>query len=158
MQENSKIGILKVLLTIFSVVILLILIISIYSAILYGDFKDQINPIFHAFYFILLFGSYLIIIQLLKKILNTISNGDPFLNDNVIHFKKIGYLVFLIGFIDAIRKYPIPNNTGIEFLSTPYGSLKPGFFLYLVLSCLAFILADVFRMAIEIKNDNNLTI
>lgn len=90
--------------------------------------------------------------------MDSILQKNPFTLNNVISFKKIGYYILAIGLIDAIINYPKPNLTGFELLANSHGSLKPIFFLYVILSFLAFILADVFKMAIEIKEENDLTI
>ncbi len=43
-------------------------------------------------------------------------------------------------------------------MATSYGSLKPTFFIYMLLGALSFILGDIFRMGKEIKDENDLTI
>lgn len=103
-------------------------------------------------------GGYFVIVFTLKKILESIRKKDPFNRDNIVYFKRIGYYIFIVGVMDAIMNYPNPNHSGLQIISTSYGSLKPIFFLYLVLSILSFILSDVFRMAMEIKDENDLTV
>ncbi|MBW4827409.1 MAG: DUF2975 domain-containing protein [Clostridiaceae bacterium] len=103
-------------------------------------------------------GGYFVIVFTLKKILESIRKKDPFNRDNTVYFKRIGYYIFIVGVMDAIMNYPNPNHSGLQIISTSYGSLKPIFFLYLVLSILSFILSDVFRMAMEIKDENDLTV
>ena len=94
----------------------------------------------------------------LKKILKSIRNNDPFNLDNVNHFKTIGYCFMTIALIYTIISYPLPNSSGLDILATSYGSIKPTSFLYLILSIMSFILGDVFRMAREIKEENDLTV
>ena len=98
------------------------------------------------------------IIMNLMKILSSFSSKDPFINNNIRSFRIIGYSILIMGIGDAIIRYPLPNNTGVEIMATSHGSLKPIFLLYVTLSILALILADVFKMAVEIKEDNDLTI
>lgn len=106
--------------------------------------------------------SYTFIISSLKKILNKILENKPFDNDNIKPFKTIGYSILTIGIVEAIVTYPefrhIEGIVSLRIIQTPSGSLNPIVFLYIILSILAFILADIFEMAINIKDENDLTI
>lgn len=118
--------------------------------------KITLNDIITIIAFVLLFAGYFMVILNLKKILKSIKQKDPFNLDNVTYFKNIGYYIFGIGTIDAVGNYPV--DTGFAILGTSNGSIKPISLLYLVLSILCFVLSDVFRMAMEIKDENDLTV
>lgn len=119
--------------------------------------KDKtMNDIISLIGMVLLFSGFFVITIYLKCIVKSIRQKDPFNLNNVRYFKNIGYIIFAIGIIEAIGNYP--NSTGIAIIGTSNGSIKPIFFLYLVLSILSFILSDVFRMAMEIKDENDLTV
>lgn len=120
--------------------------------------RGMINTLFSIVFPIIFLVSYYNIIHSLIRILNLILQKNPFVSESITCFRRIGYCILAIGIIDAIIRYPIPNNTGFEILAFGNGSLKPIFFLYMVLSILAFILGDVFKMAIDIKDENDLTI
>ena len=156
MQNVKTIKFLKGLLNVIGSFMILLIIRTSYSIIIMDKgIKDIIMYLILQAMFM---GGYLITIINLKKIFDSLLKNNPFNLNNIIYFKKIGYSIFLIGIIDAILNYPKPNHSYLHIMLTPYGSLKPTFFLYLVLSCLAFILGDVFRMAMEIQDENDLTI
>lgn len=120
--------------------------------------KEVISSVPNTIYALTFYTGYITIIMNLMKILSSFSSKDPFINNNIRSFRIIGYSILIMGIGDAIIRYPLPNNTGVEIMATPHGSLKPIFLLYVTLSILALILADVFKMAVEIKEDNDLTI
>lgn len=158
MNYTERASGLKVLLNIFSFFMIFTIIWGTFRFIEKRNIGGIYNPIFAYSLFVTVYGGYLAIIVSLKKILFSIEQKNPFLSESVHLFKRIGYIILMVGLSDAVANYPTPNNSGIYFLKTAYGSLKPIFFLYLVLSILAFILGDVFRMAMEIKDENDLTI
>lgn len=118
--------------------------------------NKTLNDIITIIAFVLLMSGYFMIIIYLKGILGSIKKKDPFNLNNVNYFKNIGYIIFILGLIEAIANYP--KLSGIAIFGSSNGSIKPITFLYLVLSILCFILSDVFRMAMEIKEDNDLTV
>ena len=107
---------------------------------------------------LIILASYFMIIFTLRKIIKSIRAKDPFNPINILYFKRIGRYILMVGVIEAILRYPTPNTTGLDILATSYGSLKPISFLYLVLSILSYVLSDVFGMAMEIKDENDLTV
>ncbi len=118
--------------------------------------NKTLNDIITIIAFVVLMSSYFTIIIYLKSILGSIKRKDPFNLNNITYFKNIGYIIFIVGIIDAIANYP--KLSGIAILGSSNGSIKPVTFLYLVLSILCFVLSDVFRMAMEIKDENDLTV
>jgi hypothetical protein len=157
MQNIKRIKFLKGLLNIIGSFMILLLIISVYYIIIV-DSRELKGILMYFILQLMFIGGYLITIITLKKIFDSLLKKNPFNLNNIIYFKRIGYSIFVVGIIDAILNYPKPNHSNLNIMLTPYGSLKPTFFLYLVLSCLAFILGDVFRMAMEIQDENDLTI
>lgn len=127
----------------------------------YGLFAEEfkVNNILLNIIFNLIFlGGHIMMILSLKKILKSIRNKDPFSSDNILHFRKIGYYILIVGTVYAIATYSDANYSGLTIIGTSYGSIKPISILYLILSILSFILSDVFRIAMEIKDENDLTI
>lgn len=120
-----------------------------------GDIKNNILNIIVG---LIVIGGYFMIIFTLRRIIKSIGEKNPFNLDNIVYFKRIGAYILMIGIVEAILTYPMPNSSGLDILATSYGSLNPIFFLYLVLSILSYVLSDVFRMAMEIKDENDLTI
>lgn len=126
------------------------------SYIFEGDlnFKVLIFGIFKA----ILGVSYLIITILLLSILNS-SRGSVFINKNVYRFRNIGYILFIIFIVGYILTLAEGGPTGMRIID-----LFPGVFLTfpmaidLVVALMCFVIADIFRKAIKIKEDNDLTI
>ncbi|HHY26541.1 MAG TPA: DUF2975 domain-containing protein, partial [Desulfitobacterium dehalogenans] len=50
------------------------------------------------------------------------------------------------------------SHQGIVLIGTPGFVIKATSFIYILLGCLALVLAEVFKMALTIKNDHDLTI
>jgi len=157
MKNKKRIRFLNVLLNIILAFTMLLFIILIFSQF-YTENSSIRNIILEIVLGLIFYGGYFMITFTLKKILKSVRDKTPFNLDNIMYFKRIGYYIFIVGVTDAIINYPKPTNLGFEIMSTQYGSLKPIFFLYLVLSILSLILSDVFRMAMEIKEENDLTV
>lgn len=138
------------------VMVFMIILLFTFSGLFYIIKDKTINDIISLVGMVLLFSGFFVITIYLKGIIKSIRQKDPFNLNNVRYFKNIGYIIFAIGIIEAVGNYP--NSTGIAIIGTSNGSIKPIFFLYLVLSILSFILSDVFRMAMEIKDENDLTV
>ncbi len=99
---------------------------------------------------------FLTAIHYLRKIVDTVIKKEPFLPQNVNRFKRIGYLIFTLGFIDIISNFN--NSEGSLIIGTPYGNIHTSVLLYFVIGGMAFILSEVFQSAIHIKEENELTI
>ncbi|MDS1002208.1 DUF2975 domain-containing protein [Clostridium sporogenes] len=98
---------------------------------------------------------YLIISWDLLKIVSSI-HSTLFTSKNVKSFKIIGYLMILLSIIDGIVNFKKKSN--IEIISTGYGSLKGSCIFYLILGLLSLVLAEIFKKAVQIKDENDLTI
>lgn len=140
--------------------ILLVALILPFIAMFFLPFMEDMNINLYLQFFIgLIFaGSYILIIFTLKKVLGLIRNRDPFNPKNIVYLKRIGYYILIVGIMYGIISYPMINNSNFDILATSYGSLKPTFFLHILLSLLSFIFSDIFKMAMEIKNENDLTV
>lgn len=99
--------------------------------------------------------TYFMIIYNLRKIVYS-TDSTPFCADNVKRFKYIGYYMILISISDAIINFKVPSN--FELFATQHGSLKGSFLIYLVITCIAFVLAEIFEKAVILKNEHDLTI
>lgn len=159
MNYKKRVKLLKVFLNIIFGITSLILISSLFNFIyIVKEGVSMRHSVLLILSYIFIFVGYLLIIFDMKKILNSILLRNPFNSDNIIYFRTIGYIIFIIGLIDAVINYPNGLNLNFQIMATSYGAIKPIFFLYVVLSILSFILSDVFRMAMEIKDENDLTV
>ncbi len=92
----------------------------------------------------------------LREVVVSISKGEPFTKENVKSFKKIGYLIFILGLYDTAINFPTAE--GSLLIGTPYGGIETSIFVYIVMGCLALVFAEVFDQARKIKEENDLTI
>jgi len=90
-------------------------------------------------------------------------DSTPFSLKNVKSFKIIGYLMVLLSLIDALdsiinfKKLGDIVALGIMLEDRIIG-IRPTCILYLVLGTMALVLAEIFKKAVKIKNENDLTI
>ncbi|EPY2307061.1 DUF2975 domain-containing protein [Clostridium sporogenes] len=98
---------------------------------------------------------YLIISWYLLKIVSSIYS-TPFTSKNVKSFKIIGYVMILLSIIDGIVNFKKKSN--LQIMSTGYGSLKGSCIFYLILGLLSLVLAEILKKAVQIKDENDLTI
>lgn len=99
--------------------------------------------------------TYLLIIYNLRKIVYSASS-TPFCFDNVKRFKTIGFYMIVASIIDGITNWNLESHFMLFKIGS--GSLKGSFIIYLILACIAFVLSEIFEKAVEIKNENDLTI
>lgn len=141
------------------ILVLIVLISLMYFSILpTGESINIMRIIFETIIQLTILGGYIIIIITLKKVIKSLLNKDPFSSDNIIYFKRISSYIFIIGIIYGIATYPAPTYSRLEIMATTYGSLKPSFFIYILLGFISFILGDIFRIGKEIKDENDLTV
>ncbi|ACA54690.1 membrane protein [Clostridium botulinum A2B7 92] len=98
---------------------------------------------------------YLIIAWNLLKIVYSIYS-NPFTSKNIKSFKIIGYLMILLSIIDGIVNFKKKSN--LEIIALGHGCLQGSCIFYLILGLLALVLAEIFKKAVQIKNENDLTI
>lgn len=100
---------------------------------------------------------YLVISILLLQIVNS-SKNMIFIKENVKRFKYIGICLFICTIVEYVLSLAT-QHTGTRLID-----LAPGIFItftmgvYIVSSLLCFVISDAFKRAIEIKEDNDLTI
>lgn len=99
---------------------------------------------------------FFIMIELLKIVSN--SNTTIFSHKNVKRFKIIGYILFVNSFIDYIF-FILNGLKGMRIIDLAPGVfVTPSMAIYFISALLCFVIADAFNKAINMKNDNDLTI
>ncbi|EKO1913342.1 DUF2975 domain-containing protein [Clostridium botulinum] len=153
MKQNFSIKFIKLLLIL--IMLFCVVMLFFYSTAglfapeeLYGNIIDILVAI-------IIVAIYLIISWNLLKIVSSI-HSTPFTSKNVKSFKIIGYLMILLSIVDGIVNFKEKCN--LQIMSTGYGSLKISCIFYLILGLLSLVLAEVFKKAVEIKDENDLTI
>ncbi len=137
---------------------LVVLLLVISGSILYTLSKPEISKLDSALsiFSTIIFGFFILyIIVVLKQIVRTVATNNSFSEANVIRFKAIGYSIFGLGLLDVFVNI---GNSNILILGTPYASLHPLTFAFIILGCLALLLSEIFVEALAIKNENDLTI
>lgn len=84
--------------------------------------------------------------------------SNPFTEKNIKNFKIIYRCMMLVTFLDGIFTYNIPKDTGFILMGNESASLKPSCILYFILAVVALTLSYIFEKAVEIKNENDLTV
>lgn len=145
---------LYIALAIFSLVMLVIPIISISMLISDFSFSMLANVLFSLMYFF----NYFMVIRKLVSILKSIDD-TPFVIDNVKSFKIMGYCLGVNSIFECIMGYSGDQDTGnIQILATNSGAFTPVMIVCIVSALMCFVIAEVFNRAIRIKEDNDLTI
>lgn len=98
----------------------------------------------------------LLILYMLKLIVRSVAENNPFVETNIQRFRYIGYATFVIGVLDAIGNFP--GHSGMDFIAVEAGSIKAATFLYIVVGSLALLLAEIFAAARDIKLENDMTV
>ncbi|MCC5911215.1 MAG: DUF2975 domain-containing protein [Clostridiaceae bacterium] len=89
---------------------------------------------------------------MLKRVVGTIIfSRNPFVEENIIRFKRLAYIFFALAILDVFRGFMV-------LLDVVEGPYRAGFLVSIFMGCVILVLADVFKFAIEIKNDNDLTV
>lgn len=106
------------------------------------------------------FIAFLVIIYQLRKVFKSLTLKEPFTRENVKSFRIIGISIIFIGLFDLIyntSKYGI-NGFYILHLDEQGISSRCGVLIFLFLGIMALVLGEIFKSAIQIKEENNLTI
>jgi hypothetical protein len=117
------------------------------------------NILFHII-FEIAFIAFLLIVYELRKIFKSLTVKEPFIMENVRRFRVIGISIIFIGifdFIYNINKYGI-NGFYILHMDAQGVFSRCGVLIYVFLGIMALVLAEIFKSAIEMKEENNLTI
>lgn len=105
----------------------------------------------------LYFIGYLVVIIMLIQIIDS-TNNSPFIYKNVKRFRVMGVFLTINAVYECIRGYADNKFAGIQIFSTGNGAISPLMMIGLISALMCFVMAEVFKKAVEIKNDNDLTI
>ncbi len=135
-----------------------------------GNISGQIlffNPsillqLYSGFYAIIIWAAVSYIIFLIRKIIRSIIEGNPFIKENGMRLRRTGIVLILVNIVLWISRLLVANPavTGIKidnvklsatgFSETFYISLGAGMFLI--------VLSEVFRIGTSLKEENELTV
>ncbi len=117
---------------------------------------DLVVTVFQSFAQIVVFT---LCIFNLRSIIDTIMNKDPFTNENVKRFKMMTIYLFISGIMDfAANLLKGPSDHGLKLLKFNNFFVSPTTVVLIVAACFTVVMAEIFRMAVNIKNENDLTI
>lgn len=106
----------------------------------------------------IIFPLFSVILYKIHTIIKSLSS-NPFTENNIKNFKIIYRCMMIITLLNGLFTYPLYSpDTGLEILKTSYGKLKPSCILYFVLAVVSLTLSYIFEKAVEIKNENDLTV
>lgn len=105
---------------------------------------------------LIFFSIFIFMIFKLKSIILTVKSGEPLCPHNIKNFYTVAISIFVLGAFDVIGN--LNSHQGIILIGTPNFVFKATSFAYILLGCLALVLAEVFKIAYKIKNENDLTI
>lgn len=107
-----------------------------------------------------LVGCVLVIIYQLRKILKTVIDGCPFVLENVHRFRKISFSTLGLGVYILVHNIFERGVGVLTFLETSKDGMYSniGVWIPFVLAIFSLIIAEIFKQAHEIYEDNKLTI
>lgn len=107
-----------------------------------------------------LVGCVLVIIYQLRKILKTVIDGCPFVLENVHRFRKISFSTLGLGVYILVHNIFERGFGVLTFLETSKDGMYSniGVWIPFVLAIFSLIIAEIFKQAHEIYEDNKLTI
>lgn len=155
-QKHSFLKFMKVILSISMAVLVITVIGAILTALFHTEI-DNLSRINNVIMSIIGGALILYILIALKNIVTSVEEKNPFIESNIKRFNNIAYCIFSVGFLYIIATYPIPGS-GADLIATPYGSIKVSSFIFIVLGCIALLLAEIFSQAMKIKEENDMTI
>ncbi|OOM80200.1 DUF2975 domain-containing protein [Clostridium sp. BL-8] len=147
MKKHLVVSFSKVLLNIISIMLGLLILGFITTGL---PFRFNVNTCIG---FMLVLIYFLIVYDLRKIVYST--NSTPFSLDNVKRFKRIGYSMILMAVIDGVINWKKESN--FEFIGTQSGSLKGSFIMYIIIACIALVLGEIFKQAVELKREKDIT-
>jgi hypothetical protein len=105
-------------------------------------------------------SSIILILFNLRKIVKSLINITPFIRDNVISLKRISLLCFAISFCYAINfvingQYKVFN---IAYVDSSGIHTDIEFLIFFFVGWFILILSEVFKQAVEVKEENEFTI
>lgn len=161
MNKSAGKFLFKGVLWIFQIVLGGILIFTL-GGLLFGAYKfGDAEPgarVIDALSGIIYFGMYFLIIRQLILIIRS-SEESPFINENVKRFKLMGICMLINSILECIMGYGAGRHSSmIEIMATSNGALTPMMLVGIIASIMCFVMAGVFKKAIQIKDENDLTI
>lgn len=104
--------------------------------------------------------SLMFIILNLRKILDSLIYENPFIIDNVKRLKKIAIECFIITFCYIINFLINLNYKNFEFVSIDPKGIHTDmeFLIFLFSGCFILVLSNIFKHAVKVKEENDLTI
>ncbi|WP_052356481.1 DUF2975 domain-containing protein [[Clostridium] dakarense] len=161
MDKSAGKFLFKGILWIFQIVLGIVLIFALGGLLLGGYKIGNTEPgtrIIDGLSGIVYFGMYFITIRQLILLIRS-SEESPFIIENVKRFKLMGICMLINSILECIMGYRIGRESGmIEIMATPSGALTPMMLVCIISSLMCFVMADVFKRAIQIKDENDLTI
>ncbi len=139
-----------------SLVLIVPNVVMLFSPTVFSNIREFLITILYEIAFI----AFLIIIYQLRKIFKSLTLKEPFTMENVKSFRIIGISIIFIGLFDLIynvSNYGI-NGFYILHLDEQGISSRCGVVIFLFLGIMALVLGEIFKSAMEIKEENNLTI
>ncbi|CCQ98053.1 conserved membrane hypothetical protein [[Clostridium] ultunense Esp] len=136
--------------------LMLVLILLLSAESYKGSNEAESVLVFYTILRLILGGAVLYVLYSLKKIILTIEDKKPFDCKNIKRFNNIAKSIFLFGLIQSISK--LPSQKGFLLIGIPNFNIHADILIYIILGCLALVLGQVFKLAIEIKDENDLTI
>lgn len=101
--------------------------------------------------------NYLLVIKMLIGIIKS-TWETPFIVKNVKRFNVMAWcLTINVGF-ECVRGYGASKYASIQIFSNGKGALSPTMVIGIIAALMCFVMAEVFKKAVEIKNDNDLTV
>lgn len=104
--------------------------------------------------------SVILILFNLRKVVSSLINVTPFVKDNVLCLKRISLLSFIISICYAINfiingQY---KNFNIAYIDSSGIHTDIEFLIFFFAGCFILILSEVFKQAVEVKEENEFTI
>ena len=145
---------LHLMLAMLGIVLLMIPVVFISSLVSNFSFLMLLNLFLNAMYIC----NYFIVIKKLLSIIKT-TDTTPFTFNNVKNFKIMGYCLCINSIFEFIIGYKGSQYIGnIQILATDIGAVTPTMIVCFISALMCFVIAEIFSKAIEIKEDNDLTI
>ncbi|WP_234121914.1 DUF2975 domain-containing protein [Clostridium hydrogenum] len=152
-MDNSE-SVCKFLRACLSLLMILTFLFFITISIITFSNESLAHAITYTFIRALVFGTFLFLLYDLRNIVCTIINRNPFSEKNIKKFKNISKCIFFLGIVSIID-HPKNSPTIFDFFGF---SINASIFIYIILGCLSLILAEIFKLALKIKTENDLTI
>ena len=104
--------------------------------------------------------SIILILFNLRKVVRSLINITPFVKDNVLCLKRISLLSFIISICYALNfvingQY---KNFNIAYIDSSGIHTDIEFLIFFFAGCFILILSEVFKQAVEVKEENEFTI